>query len=78
MDIRIDGFRVDAVQFIFEDKELRDEPRTYLAGATPRDYGYLNHIYTINQESNYELLGNWKIYIDQYADQLNESQSKGQ
>ena len=43
----VDGFRMDAVPFLFEDPSLRDEP---LSGKTddPEDYNYLSHIYTWN------------------------------
>ena len=46
-DKGVDGFRMDAVPFLFEDQEFKDEP---LSGKTddPEDYNYLNHIYTWN------------------------------
>ncbi|XP_072743958.1 maltase 1-like [Anoplolepis gracilipes] len=74
LDLGIDGFRVDSTAFIFEDKELRDEPRSYDPNATPRDYTYLNHIYTLDQLPTYELLGTWRKYVDQYADERNQDQ----
>lgn len=70
----IDGYRVDSAVFIFEDKELRDEPRSYAAGATPRDYTYLDHIYTTDQLPTYELFGSWRKYLDEYADEHNQDQ----
>jgi len=46
-DRGVDGFRMDAVPFLFEDQEFKDEP---LSGKTndTQDYNYLNHIYTWN------------------------------
>ena len=46
-DRGVDGFRMDAVPFLFEDLEFKDEP---LSGKTedPEDYNYLSHIYTWN------------------------------
>ena len=40
-------FRMDAVPFLFEDQDFKDEP---LSGKTedPEDYNYLSHIYTWN------------------------------
>ena len=46
-DRGVDGFRMDAVPFLFEDLEFRDEP---LSGKTddPQDYNYLKHDFTWN------------------------------
>jgi len=74
LDTGLDGFSVYFAPYIFEDKELRDEPRSYAPGAPSDDYNYLNHIYTVNQEPTYELFETWRKYIDQYADQFNENQ----
>jgi len=74
LDRGIDGFSVISAPYIFEDKELRDEPRSYAPGAISDDYNYLNHIYTVNQEPTYELIETWQKYMDQYADQFNEDQ----
>jgi alpha-glucosidase len=40
-----DGFRIDAINHMFEVEDLRDEP---LSGHTndPNDYGYTHHIHT--------------------------------
>lgn len=70
----IDGFRIDSAPFIYEDKELRDEPRSYAPGLTPRDYGYLSHIYTVDQKPTYELFGDWRKYVDEYSDEHNQNQ----
>ena len=43
----VDGFRMDAVPFLFEDSKFRDEPRSYLT-SDPEDYLYLVHIFTWN------------------------------
>ena len=39
--------RMDAVPFLFEDPEFRDEPRSHVT-ADSEDYLYLLHIYTWN------------------------------
>ena len=46
-DKGVDGFRMDAVPFLFEDQDFKDEP---LSGKTddPEDYNYLSHVYTWN------------------------------
>lgn len=45
LDKGADGFRIDAVNHLFEDPAMRDEP---LTGDTndPSNYGYTKHIYT--------------------------------
>lgn len=45
LDQGVSGFRVDAVNFLFEDPELKDEP---LSGKTEdsKSYDYTNHIHT--------------------------------
>lgn len=63
----VSGFRIDAVNYVFEDKQLRDEP---LSGATsdPNSVDYLNHIYTRNQEENYGLIQHWRKLLDDYSE----------
>lgn len=74
LDFGIDGFRVDSTPFIYEDSKLRDEPLSNTPGLTPRDYGYLNHIYTTDQIQTYELFGSWRKFLDDYADKNNQDQ----
>ncbi|RZC40430.1 maltase 2, partial [Asbolus verrucosus] len=63
----VDGFRIDAVPHIFEDKELRDEPPTGIAGFTDDDYEYRHHIYTKDQPENYNLIYSWRKLVDDYT-----------
>lgn len=56
---------------MYEDLELRDEPRSYINGTTERDYDYLNHIYTMNLNETYELFGTWRKFINSYASNRN-------
>ena len=55
MNKGVEGFRMDAVPFLFEDPTFRDEP---LSGKTddPEDYNYLSHIYTWNFPEVLEVL----------------------
>merc|ERR1711970_536264 len=46
-DRGVAGFRMDAVPFLFEDQQFRDEPVSGKTNDT-NDYGYLDHIYTWN------------------------------
>lgn len=66
LDLGVDGFRVDAISHIYEDKEFNDEPS---AGNTiPVDiYGHLKHIYTTDQPETFELLYKWRKFLDDYT-----------
>ncbi|XP_071628959.1 maltase 1-like isoform X1 [Temnothorax longispinosus] len=74
LDLGIDGFRIDSSAFIYEDLKLRDEPRSFVEGATPRDYTYLNHIYTLDLIETYKLFGEWRKFVDLYAAKHNQDQ----
>lgn len=70
----VDGFRVDAVPHLFEDDGLKDEPRSNAPDATDRDYTYLNHIYTKDDQRTYDLVQSWRKVLDDWADQHNETE----
>ena len=56
MEKGVDGFRMDAVPFMFEDPQFRDEPLSHLTDD-PEDYLYLLHIFTANYPEVREVLG---------------------
>ncbi|XP_064535176.1 maltase 1 [Drosophila montana] len=60
------GFRIDAVIYVYEDEQLRDEP---LSGSTsdPNSVDYLEHIYTRNQPECYGLIQHWRQLLDNYT-----------
>jgi alpha-glucosidase len=45
MDKGADGFRVDAINHLFEDSAMRDEPESGFTDD-PNSFSFLNHIYT--------------------------------
>jgi len=61
-----DGFRVDAVYHLFEDKELRNEQRSYDLNALPGDYKSLVHNLTSNLPETYEMVMQWRELLDEY------------
>lgn len=70
LDRGISGYRVDAVPHLFEipadeNGRIPDEP---LSGGTtdPDDYGYLNHIYTVNQPETIDMVYQWRQVLDDY------------
>lgn len=70
----IDGFRVDAIPHLFENSNFPDEPRSYAPGATERDYTYLDHIYTKDDQRTYDMVASWRKVLDDYADHHNEDE----
>lgn len=51
LDRGVDGFRLDAVQYLFVDARLRDEPASpypQQTGTVHRDYAALDHVYTMD------------------------------
>lgn len=70
----IDGFRVDAIPYLFEDANFPNEPRSYAPGATERDYTYLEHIYTKDDPRTYDLVASWRKVLDDYADYHSEDE----
>jgi len=58
----VDGFRMDAVPFLFEDLQFRDEP---VSGKTddPEDYNYLSHVFTWNFPEVKEVLKNFTLFV---------------
>ncbi|XP_045480247.1 maltase 1-like [Harmonia axyridis] len=66
MDLGIDGFRIDAILYAYEDDQYRDEPRSNLP-VDPNNHDYLDHIYTANLPETYALVYEWRKFVDDYA-----------
>nr|XP_036225275.1 maltase 2 isoform X2 [Bactrocera oleae] len=62
----VNGFRVDAVNHLFEDAKLRDEP---LTGKTDdmNSYEYTKHIYTKDMPEVLDMLQHWRKLMDDYT-----------
>ncbi|XP_058791295.1 maltase 1-like [Phymastichus coffea] len=66
IDRGVDGFRVDAVNHMFEVADLKDEPKS--GNNVPEDdYEYLNHIYTRDLNETYGVVGSWQKLLDDYV-----------
>lgn len=61
----VDGFRFDAVNYLFEREDLKDEPKSNKPGVYDTDYDALDHIYTLNQPETYEMVKTWRKLIDE-------------
>lgn len=62
------GFRVDAVNHLFELEDLRDEP---LSGWTsdPFSYAYTHHHYTKDLDEMYDMIYQWRTLLDDWQTQ---------
>ena len=67
LDHGVDGFRIDALNVLFEDSLLLDEPVITDAGLPPTDYETLNHIYTKDLNDTYLILKTWRKVVDSHA-----------
>lgn len=70
LDRGVDGFRMDAVPYIFEDENFLDEPLSNALNVLSFDYEYLNHIYTSNHPQTYEVIYQWRKFVDDYINQV--------
>ncbi|EAT37484.1 AAEL010540-PA [Aedes aegypti] len=59
------GFRIDAINHMFEVEDLRDEPIN--DPSDPNSYGYTHHIYTKDLPDTYEVIARWRKVIDDYV-----------
>ena len=75
MNRGVDGFRIDAINHLFEDPNFRDEPKANVPGVPDDDYDSLLHIYTKNLNETYEVLKRWRKLLDDHSDNSN-SESK--
>ncbi|EGI68925.1 PREDICTED: maltase 2-like [Acromyrmex echinatior] len=66
MDLGVKGFRIDAINHMYEDDRFLDEPLSNL-GVPSNDYDYLNHIYTKNLPETYDVLKTWRKLMDDHS-----------
>lgn len=66
LDLGVDGFRMDAAPYYYEDQKFLDEP---LSGTTynPYDYKSTKKIYTRDQPETYDLVQSWRDLLDEYS-----------
>jgi len=71
----ISGFRFDAVDYLYENISLLDEP--FLPGrSNSTEYKDLDHIYTRNQPENIVIISEWRAFMDNYTKSKNKSVSR--
>nr|CAI5823514.1 unnamed protein product [Callosobruchus analis] len=67
LDMGVDGFRVDAVPYLVEDKDLRDEPVAEGSHYNENDADCLQRIYTKDTDDTYSILYDIRKHVDEYA-----------
>ncbi|XP_011502955.1 PREDICTED: maltase 2-like [Ceratosolen solmsi marchali] len=70
----IDGFRIDAIPYVYENDDFPDEPLSNASGVTSQEYAYLNHIYSTDNYRTYELVKSWRKILDDWSDTHNEDE----
>ncbi|XP_062563069.1 maltase A3-like [Armigeres subalbatus] len=70
LDKGVDGFRVDAVPFLFEvlpaaNGSFPDEPESGLT-QDQDDFDFLEHVYTQNQPETLDMVYQWRELVDNY------------
>jgi alpha-glucosidase len=67
VSLGFDGFRIDAINYLFEDEDLTDElPLDPPVTSDQMAHEYLNHEYTKDLEENYGIVAEWRKWIDEY------------
>jgi alpha-glucosidase len=74
LDKGVDGFRLDAINFCFHDRELRDNPpkpkekRTGRGFSPDNPYAFQYHYYNNTRPENLAFLGELRALVDRYPD----------
>ncbi len=64
LDLGVDGFRLDVVNYYFKDAELRNNPRNFFKGL--REYERQYHIYDRNRPETHDVLKEFRKLLDSY------------
>ena len=64
LDMGVDGFRLDVINSVGKDPELRSNP--FMFGETPRPYDMQNHIYDRNTEYTHKYIRQLRQVLDSY------------
>ncbi|XP_050421275.1 maltase 2-like [Adelges cooleyi] len=66
LDRGVDGYRVDAVPFLFEDPNLYDEPINPEGSSSLNTYGLYDHPFTKDLPETYEMISEFRSVMDEY------------
>lgn len=71
MNRGVEGFRIDAINHMYEDDRFLDEPSANRSDLPADDYDTLDHIYTKNLDETYDVLHSWRRLLDQHSANIN-------
>ncbi|XP_026811817.1 maltase 2-like isoform X1 [Rhopalosiphum maidis] len=68
LDLGVDGYRVDAVPFLFEDSQFLDEPKKpeELAKKEKNTYDRYYHDYTMDLPETYDMISQFRDVFEEY------------
>ncbi|XP_003692294.1 maltase 1-like [Apis florea] len=69
LDNGIDGFRIDAIPHIYEVADISLNETLLSPGLNSSLHASLNHNLTKDQPETYELISEWRKFVDTYAEQ---------
>lgn len=64
----VDGFRIDAIPFLFESESFEDDPVHIPLQEDPLDYGYLDHYYSFGQDETFDMVQQWRALVDEQTE----------
>lgn len=73
LDMGLDGFRIDAVPHIFENNITVNE-ELFAPGLNTSLHASYNHSLTKDQPQTYNLIGSWRQFVDEYANEKNRDE----
>jgi alpha-glucosidase len=73
IDKGVAGYRLDAINHLYEDDQFRDEPVASHVpeGQEPKEYGDLDHIHTKDLNDTFLFVYGWRDMIDKYRAEKN-------
>lgn len=74
-DKNVDGFRIDALRHLFEDKNFDNEPVVNNLMSTKIDYLNLEHTKTADQPETYKLLSQWRSMFDEISNKTRRTKA---
>lgn len=72
LEVGLDGFRVDAMPYLFEDEALRDEPTVNRTALQQGEYLGLEHVHTYNLPEVLCVMAKFRNTMDAYSGQTDK------
>ncbi|OAD59185.1 Maltase 2 [Eufriesea mexicana] len=67
MNRGVSGFRIDVMNHLYEDARFPNEPSANRTDLPKGDYDSLVHIYTRDQNENFDVLRSWRKLLDEHS-----------